>query len=72
MLQGEPKVKAMSSSSKDYTCVTFEPDFEKFGMSDGLDADHVDLMVKRVYDMAGCTHSSVAIYLNGEKLKIRY
>lgn len=36
-----------------------------------LDEDTVGLLTKRVFDMAGVTHSSVKVYLNGEKLRIR-
>lgn len=33
-----------------------------------LDDDIVSLLKKRVYDLAGCTPSSVKIYLNGKKI----
>ena len=33
-----------------------------------LDKDTVSLLKKRVYDLAGCTPSSVNVYLNGKKL----
>jgi len=34
----------------------------------GLDSDIVSLLSKRVYDMAGCTKSSISVYLNGKKI----
>ena len=35
-----------------------------------LDADTVALMTRRVYDMAGVTHHSVKVYLNGKRLPV--
>lgn len=60
---GEPKIDSFSKDSFDYTEVTFEPDLKKFGMQK-LDKDIVDLLNKRVYDLAGCTPRNVNIYLN--------
>lgn len=58
------------STKQDFTCVTFYPDFEKFHMS-GLDKDIVDLMTKRVYDLAGVTDKRVKVILNNEEIKIK-
>lgn len=58
------------SSKQDYTCITFYPDFEKFHMT-GLDKDIIDLMTKRVYDLAGITDRKVKVILNGEEIKIK-
>ena len=65
--RNDPKISAVAKGKKDYTKIMFEPDLEKFGMS-SLDQDTVSLFTKRVYDMAGVTHKSVSVYLNGEKL----
>ena len=35
-----------------FTCISFEPDLKRFGMQ-RLDTDLVQLMKKRVYDLAG-------------------
>ena len=53
----------------DYTKISFEPDLKKFHMKK-LDDDIVDLMKKRVYDMAGVIGGSVRVYLNGKKIEI--
>uniref|UniRef100_A0A7S2RU85 DNA topoisomerase 2 n=1 Tax=Mucochytrium quahogii TaxID=96639 RepID=A0A7S2RU85_9STRA len=66
---GAPKVS--KASGKDFTCVSFIPDYERFGMTDGLDTDTVALITKRVYDLAGVTEKSVRVYLNGKALDIR-
>ncbi len=36
-----------------------------------LDEDIVSLMVKRVYDMAGCTPAQVKVKLNGKLVDIK-
>ena len=60
---GKPKITKAKKKS-DYTCVTFTPDFARFGMA-GLDADATSLLEKRVYDIAGTSHRSVKVKLNG-------
>lgn len=60
----------ISDSDEDWTKVTFYPDLEKFGM-EVLDKDIQSLMIKRVYDLAGCTHKSVKVYLNGKRIKVK-
>lgn len=47
---------------KDFTKITFIPDFEKFQLKK-LTPDIINLFKKRVYDMAGILKCSV--YLNG-------
>lgn len=65
---GEPSLTAYDSDAFDYTEVTFEPDFKRFGVK-GLDDDMLGLMYKRVYDIAGITPSKVKVHLNGKKIK---
>jgi DNA topoisomerase II len=62
------KAKITSSSTKDFTRVTFIPDFKKFKM-EGMDDDLEALFKRRVYDLAG-TIKGVAVSLNGVKIKI--
>lgn len=52
-IRGEPEFKE-NTKGDDYTCITFKPDLSKFKMT-MLDDDIVGLMIKRVYDLAGCT-----------------
>lgn len=66
---GKPKITKTKKKDKDFTRVTFTPDYERFGM-DGLDADHEALMCKRVYDMAGTTPKDVRVYLNGVRIAV--
>jgi DNA topoisomerase-2 len=62
------KVKITSSSS-DFTKVTFKPDLAKFKMTH-LDSDSVALMTRRAYDLAGCI-KGVAVHLNGTRLPVK-
>ncbi|ETW07803.1 hypothetical protein, variant [Aphanomyces invadans] len=67
-VKGAPKIT--SWSKKDFTCITFTPDFERFQMT-GLDDDIVALFKKRVYDIAGITDKSLNVYLNEEKIAVK-
>jgi len=55
---------------KDYTKITFYPDLKRFNMT-CLDDDIISLFYKRVYDIAGCTHKKLKVYLNNELIKIK-
>ena len=61
------KAKIGACSGKDYTMVSFQPDFSKFGMSE-MDDDFEALVKKRVYDMAG-TCKGLKVFLNGDRIK---
>ena len=63
------KPKITSAKRKDYTRITFAPDFAKFGL-EGMTSDIRSLFEKRVYDIAGTTPKDVRVYLNGDKLPI--
>lgn len=67
--KGKPKITE-NKKGEEWTKITFKPDFERFGMPDGIDSDTESLLMKRVYDMAG-TVAGVKVQLNGEKLKIK-
>lgn len=62
-----PKITS-SQKRKDYTRVTFLPDYVRFGLQH-LDEDHRDLFRKRVYDVAGT--SGVHVSLNGKRLHVK-
>jgi DNA topoisomerase-2 len=62
----EPTIKR---NKNNHTCITFTPDYEKFGL-EGLDEANADLVKKRVYDIAGC-NPSLKIYLNDELINIK-
>jgi len=59
-----------SGKRKDFTRVTFRPDFAKFGLT-GFTPDICSLFYKRVYDIAGTTTADVRVHLNGVRLDIK-
>lgn len=65
---GKPKIT--SSKSASFVKITFKPDFEKFGMPDGIDDDLESLLYRRIYDLAG-TVKGVKVYLNNDQIKLK-
>ena len=57
-------------SGKDYTKVSFVPDFKRFKVKE-IDSDLYKLMCRRVYDLAGITANGVTVYLNDQKVEIK-
>ncbi|XP_075683303.1 DNA topoisomerase 2-beta isoform X2 [Rhinoderma darwinii] len=62
----EPKIKHFDGD--DYTCITFQPDLDKFKM-ENLDKDTVALLTRRAYDVAGSC-KGVRVMLNGKKIPV--
>lgn len=56
------------SSTRNYTRITFCPDYEYFKM-DGLDEDHIKMITKMVYD-AAATNPSVNFFFNDNPIKV--
>ena len=65
----KPKVKA--SKSKSHVCLTWIPDFARFGMKDTIPKDMVRLIERRVYDLAMTIGKQVKVTYNGELIKCR-
>ncbi|RYP91738.1 hypothetical protein DL770_002179 [Monosporascus sp. CRB-9-2] len=65
------KAKISSSKSSDFVRVSFKPDFERFGMPEGIDDDLESLLYRRVYDMAG-TVQGIKVYLNDNLIKLNF
>lgn len=63
----EPKISP--NSEEDFTCVSFQPDLERFGMTE-LDSDTVALFERRAYDIAASTRG-VRVFLNGHRIPIK-
>jgi DNA topoisomerase-2 len=57
----------LSYQGKNYTRISFLPDFKKFGIK-SLSKDIVDLFKKRVYDLGGILKCKV--YLNNKLLAL--
>ena len=60
-----PKITKVKTQ-KPYTKVSFRPDYARFGLPGGLTPDMVDLLKKRVYDIAAITDHST------KKIKVSY
>lgn len=54
---------------ENYTKISFKPDLKKFNLSE-IDDDLYGLLVKRVYDLAGCVRG-IKVYLNDERIKVK-
>ncbi|KAI1381795.1 type II DNA topoisomerase [Hypoxylon crocopeplum] len=65
------KAKITSSKTHDFVRVSFRPDWNRFGMPDGIDDDLESLLYRRVYDMAG-TVRGVKVYLNDTHIKLDF
>ena len=65
---GEPKVKA--SKSKSSVAIRWEPDFARFGMTE-ITEDMLQLITRRVWDLAMTVGKDVKVVLNGEPVRCR-
>lgn len=64
--RSEPKIK---SSTKNFTKITFKPDYEFFGLKE-LDQDHINKILRRLIDVAGC-NENLKVWFNGKRLTIK-
>ena len=64
------KEEISSFPGKEFTQITFTPDFKKFGMK-RLESDLVDIIKKRTYDMAGVLGAKVNVKFNGKDINIK-
>ncbi|KAJ2577645.1 DNA topoisomerase 2, partial [Coemansia sp. RSA 1836] len=64
---GKPKI-TKHATKKEFTKITFKPDFAKFHMTH-LDDDTIALITRRVYDLAGCVEG-IKVLLNGEAIAL--
>ena len=62
------KPKITNVKMKPFTKITWLPDYERFGMTH-LENSVKELMIKRVYDIAGITDKETKVYLNGKLLE---
>ncbi len=64
------KEKITSYSGKDYVKITFEPDYERFGIK-GLSEDMMSLFHKRVLDISACTPKDVKVTFNKQGIPVK-
>jgi DNA topoisomerase-2 len=67
--RNKPTIK--SSQKQPYTQITFKPDYERFGLTDGMTDDIYDLFMRRVIDACATTNKDVSVFFNNEKLMIK-
>lgn len=65
----DPVIKPYSGNG--FTRVTFFPDLERFGYTEGFDETIMKLIVKRAYDLSVCTDPNVTVYLNDTKIECK-
>ena len=58
-------------TTKPYTRVSWLPDYERFGMPDGLTDDMYSLFQKRTYDVAAVTEKTVKVRFNGDLVPVK-
>ena len=63
--------KIVKYTGKPYTKVTWMPDYEKFGLQEGLSDGMKQLLSRRVYDVAGITDKSLNVQLGSELINIK-
>jgi DNA topoisomerase-2 len=69
--KSEPIITNIKKGEEPYTKITCYPDFGRFGMTNGIDDDHIGLLRKRAYDISACTSDVVKVYLNDELIKVK-
>lgn len=61
-------VPKVTKSSKNYTQITYTPDYQKLGMT--LDASHLAMLERRVYEIAA-TNTHLKVYYNGTHINFK-
>jgi DNA topoisomerase-2 len=59
----------IKKSKVNHTSITFEPDFQRFGLTE-LDDDNIEMLKKRVVDISG-SNPQLKIFLNNESIDIK-
>tara|TARA_B000000437_G_scaffold219375_2_gene201131 strand:- start:1021 stop:4539 length:3519 start_codon:yes stop_codon:yes gene_type:complete len=67
--RNKPTVK--SSTKQPYTSITFLPDYERFGLENGMTDDIYNLFKRRIIDACATTNKEVSVWFNDEKLLIK-
>jgi DNA topoisomerase II len=56
---------------KPFTRITWLPDYERFGLKDGLSAPFRALLERRAYDLAAVTDKTVTVWLGEQKIAFK-
>ena len=60
------------SGKKPYTRISFRPDYDRFGMPEGLTPDIISLLKKRVYDVAAVTDKGLKVKYNSQLIPVKH
>jgi DNA topoisomerase-2 len=66
---GTPVIK--KSKVKSFTTITIQPDYKRFGLTNGLTDDIMALLKRRVYDMAAIVGKGVKVKFNDELIPVK-
>ena len=64
------KPKVTKCKNKPYTKITFKPDYSRFGV-DGLTPDMVNILIKRIYDVAAVTEKNIKVKYNSQQVSVK-
>ena len=67
-VKSKPKITKVKS--KPYTKIQWITDFKKFNIK-GYSDDMINMMIRRVYDIAGTTDKSLNVYYNNKKINVK-
>ena len=66
----DPVITSVDKKVKPYTKIIWHPDYERFGMSKDNPVLK-NIILKRVYDIAGVTEDDIKVMFNGERVKVK-
>ena len=59
----EPRITKLPPGGENFTQISFRPDIERFGLSE-VSEDMLRVLMMRAWDVAGCNHGRLEVYLN--------
>lgn len=67
-----PVIQTLKKPKKDYTKITFYPDFDRFKIPEKkITEETLKVLERRTYDIAAYTNENVKVYLNDSNLNVR-
>tara|TARA_B110000208_G_scaffold186457_1_gene243044 strand:+ start:245 stop:3718 length:3474 start_codon:yes stop_codon:yes gene_type:complete len=69
-IRQDPIITSVDKKEKPYTKITWYPDYERFGMSKDNPVLK-NIILKRVYDIAGVTEDDIKVLFNGVRIKVK-
>ena len=69
-VRGEPHIVSITSKDKEYTRVSFLPDFKRFGLN-GWTNDMLSIFERRAYEISACCGSKLKVNFNGSDVPVQ-